>query len=52
VRLVPRQYRQGDGPASASLTLPRDHTNVAWHGTVTDADIEQIIGGGGREEEP
>jgi mono/diheme cytochrome c family protein len=39
---------KGDGPAAASLDpKPRDHTNVAWHATVTDADIEAIIGEGG-----
>jgi mono/diheme cytochrome c family protein len=39
---------KGDGAAAAALNpKPRDYSDPAWQTSVTDADIEKIIVGGG-----
>ena len=39
---------KGDGAAAAALNpKPRDYSDPAWQGSVTDEEIEKIIVGGG-----
>ncbi len=38
----------GDGPGAAGLTVkPRDYTDATWQGSVSDADIKNVIKTGG-----